>query len=242
MTGMCQLLPGQGKIEAVGERCVLIRLGDKADLQTNQVVQAVTAQVERSGIAGIVEVVPSFTSVAVHFDPMAFDADGDPPTVLLARLLQRALQQDIPLAEDTGRVIEVPACYGGEFGPDLEEVAAHCGLTCDEVVALHCNSPLRVYTFYFAPGNPFSGPLDPRLNIGRRKSPRIKVEVGSVAVANGLSSIYAATSPGGWNVIARTPWNLFDLRSDPPNRLRLGDRLKFKPISAEQYRQLLEPR
>lgn len=229
-------------MEPVGDRCVLVRLDDGVDLATNQAVHAATALVEATSLPGVIEVVPAFNSVAVHFDPLAFDEAGGPATAQLAERLKQVLQQDPPNLQQHGRLIEIPACYGGEFGPDLEDVARHCGLATAEVIALHSGSPLTVYAFFFAPGNPFSGPVDPRLQIGRRRTPRLKVEAGSVGLANGLSSIYAATSPGGWNIIARTPWNMFDVNSDPPARLRLGDRVKFKPISSDEYRELLEAR
>lgn len=230
------------RIEPVGERCLLIRLGDGVSLETNQLVHAVTALLEAHPLPGVVEVVPAFNSVAVHFDPMAYAAGRGLPTAQLTRQLEQALKRDLSALSGEGRLVEVPACYGGEFGPDLEEVAGHCGLSVEETIALHSGTPLTLYVFFFAPGNPFSGPLDPRLSIGRRSSPRTRVETGSVAIANGLSAIYAATSPGGWNVIARTPWRMFDVNNDPPARLRLGDRLKFKPITREEYDQLLETR
>lgn len=230
------------RIEPVGERCVLIRLGDGVSLETNQLVHAVTALLEAHPLPSVVEVVPAFNSVAVHFNPIAYVADRGLPTAQLTRQLEQALKRELPVLSSEGRLVEIPACYGGEFGPDLEAVAAHAGMSMDDAIALHSGTPLTLYAFFFAPGNPFAGPLDPRLDIGRRKSPRARVEAGSVAIANGLSSIYAATSPGGWNVIARTPWRMFDVNEEPPTRLRLGDRLKFKPVTREEYDRLLEAR
>jgi inhibitor of KinA len=230
------------RIEPVGERCVLIRLGDGVSLETNQLVHAVTALLEAHPLPSVVEVVPAFNSVAVHFNPVAYAAGRGLPTAQLTRQLEQALKRELPALSNEGRLVEIPACYGGEFGPDLEAVAAHAGMSMDDVIALHSGTPLTLYAFFFAPGNPFAGPLDPRLDIGRRKSPRARVEAGSVAIANGLSSIYAATSPGGWNVIARTPWRMFDVNEEPPTRLRLGDRLKFKPVTREEYDRLLEAR
>lgn len=230
------------RIEPVGERCVLVRLGDGVDLETNRKVHAVTALLEANALPGVVEVVPAFNSVAVHFNPLAYATGSDLPTTQIARRLEQVLKKEWPVLASNGRVVEIPACYGGEFGPDLQEIADHCGLTVEETITLHSSRPLTLYAFFFAPGNPFFGPLDPRLNIGRRASPRTRVEAGSLGVANGLASIYASTSPGGWNIIARTPWTLFDLRNDPPIRLRLGDQVKFKPITPDEYHQLLEVR
>ena len=109
-------------------------------------------------------------------------------------------------------------------------------------MALHSACEMTVYAFFFSPGNSFSGPMDTRLNIGRRATPRTRVEAGSVAIANGLTSIYQNTSPGGWQIIARTPWNMFNLKNEPPVRLRLGDRIRFRPVSREEFDTLLEAR
>ncbi|MBP6018872.1 MAG: 5-oxoprolinase subunit PxpB [Burkholderiaceae bacterium] len=229
-------------IEPVGDRCVLIRLGEYIDVETNRTVHAVTALLNANRLPGVIDVVPAFNTVAVHFQPMAFPRDGGSPTVQLTRSIQALLEQDLPTLENEGRIVEIPACYGGEFGPDLDDVAYQCGLDVEEVIALHSGSLLTLYAFFFSPGNPFAGPLDPRLNVGRRSSPRTRVEAGSVAIANGISSIYQTASPGGWNVIARTPWNLFDVQQQPPTRLRLGDQLRFRPISSDEFWDQLEPR
>jgi len=232
------------RIEPVGDRCLLIRVGATVDLATNRAVHAVTALINANIDADgpIIEVVPAFTTVAVHYQPSRCPRTGDLPSVYVTRQIEALLRQDLPALADEGRLIEIPACYGGDYGPDLAEVARQCGLEEPEVIALHSGTPLTLYAFFFSPGNPFAGPLDPRLNVKRRASPRTRVEAGSVAIANGLSSIYQSASPGGWNVIARTPWNLFQVHQQPPTRLRLGDRLRFKPISPDEFRDLLEPR
>lgn len=230
------------RIEPVGDRCVLIRLGEGVDAGVSHTVHALTALLNAHRPAAVVEVVPAFNSVAVHYRPTAYPRDAGLPSEQLTRQLQALLEQDLPELEGEGRMVEIPACYGGEFGPDLEDVARQCGLSIEEAIALHSGTPLTLYAFFFSPGNPFAGPLDPRLHVKRRSSPRTRVEAGSVAIANGLSSIYQSASPGGWNVIARTPWNLFDVRRQPPTRLRLGDQLSFKPITPEEFHDLLEPR
>ena len=230
------------RIEPVGERCLLIRLGERVDIETSRTVHAVAALIAAQTPVGVVDVVPAFNTVAVHFQPMAFSRRDGPPSVQLTHKLERLLEQDLPVLASESRTVEIPACYGGEFGPDLEDVARQCGLDTEETIALHSGTPLTLYAFFFSPGNPFAGPLDPRLRVGRRSSPRTRVEAGSVAIANGISSIYQTASPGGWNVIARTPWNLFDASQQPPTRLRLGDQLRFKPISPAEFRDMLEPR
>jgi inhibitor of KinA len=229
-------------LEPVGEHCVLIRVGEQINPVVIAQVHAITARVVAAALPGVQEVVPAFTTVAVQYRPEAFDPVQGLPSAQLMMLLRSILAAELPMTQLSARQIAIPACYGGEFGPDLDAVAQFAGVSTDEVVALHSNREMTVYAFFFSPGNPFAGPMDARLGIGRRASPRVRVEAGSVAIANGLTSIYQDASPGGWQVIARTPWNLFDLTNDPPVRLRLGDRIRFRPVCAEEFFTLLEPR
>lgn len=239
---MDKISPEPFSIEPVGERCVLIRLGEGIDLPTSQKAHAVTEFLKSGSLPGLIEVVPAFNSVAVHFNPMAYALSDGLPTAQVSTQLKKLLATDLPARARSGRLVEIPACYGGDFGPDLQEVAERCGLTVEETIALHSERPMTLYVYFFAPGNPFFGPLHPDLRLGRRASPRTRVEAGSVGIANGLSTVYASASPGGWNIIARTPWTFFDLLQDPPVRLQLGDEVRFKPISPKEYEQMLEAR
>jgi inhibitor of KinA len=229
-------------IEPVGDRCLIVRLGEHPGIETSRQVHAVTALLLERALTGVVDVVPAFTSVAVVFQPMAFSLKRGLPSLQLTRLIDTALQGGVPPLPTDGRLIEVPACYGGEFGPDLEDVARQCKLSPEEVITLHSGVPMTVYAFFFSPGNSFAGPVDPRLDVRRRPTPRTRVEAGTVAIANGITSIYQNTSPGGWNLLARTPWNMFDIHAAPPTRVQLGDRMQFRPISVEEFQDTLEPR
>ncbi|CAM3436965.1 5-oxoprolinase subunit PxpB [Bordetella flabilis] len=226
------------RIEPVGDRCLLVSFADQVSAAVNRRVLGFAADLLRDPPDGVIDVVPAFTTVALHYRPELCATADRPPYEALAAQVQSRLQRGIPDPDLDTRVVEIPACYGGQYGPDLDDVAARCGLSTDEVIARHCASPLVVYTFFFAPGNPFAGGLDPRLAVPRRPTPRTEVPAGSVAIANGMSTIYQFAMPGGWNLIARTPWNLFDLTQDPPVRLRLGDRLRFLPISPTEFERL----
>jgi len=230
------------QIEPVGERCLQVRLGPQAGAETSRRVQNLAAHLSAAQLPGVFDVVPAFTTVALHYQPLAFPRRQGPASLQLARRVEQLLQGGIPELAVNEEVIEIPACYGGDYGPDLEDVARQCDLTADEVVELHTAVPLSLYAYFFSPGNPFFGPLDPRLQVPRRATPRLRVEAGSVAIANGISSIYQTALPGGWNVIARTPWSMFDLNKTPPTRIRPGTRVRFRPISAAQLVQLQEPR
>lgn len=243
------------RIEPVGDRCLQVRVSDRVGVQTSLVVHRVAACLQAAGLPGVIDIVPAFTTVAVHYRPAEVSGVGTGAGTgvgtgagtgrvyaRLAAQLRDVLAAAGTLPEASGRLIEVPACYGGRFGPDLEEVAERCQLLPEEVIARHTASEQVIYTFFFAPGNPFCGPIDAQLSVPRRKSPRTRVPAGSVAIANGISTIYQTESPGGWNLIARTPWNLFDIRRDPPMRLNIGDRVRFVAISEAAFEEQLEPR
>lgn len=234
---------GTYRIEPVGDRCLLVRVEDSVGVQTSMAVHRVAACLQAAALPGVIDVVPAFTTVALHYLPDALPRDGTAQAYTrMKTLVQAALAANTITPVASGRLVEVPACYGGRFGPDLEEVADRCKLLPEEVIARHTASEQVIYTFFFAPGNPFCGPVDASLQVPRRKSPRTAVPAGSVAIANGISTVYQTESPGGWNLIARTPWSLFDIRRDPPARLNIGDRVRFVAISEAEFDAQLESR
>lgn len=235
-------IPSPWHIEPVGDRCLLVSFGRQADAPTSHRVLSLAAYLQDHPLEGVIDVVPAFTTVALHYLPQAYAGKSAAPYDWLAGQVDALLTSGVPPIQQATRVVEIPVCYGGEYGPDLDEVAQRCGLSASEVIELHGASPFEVYTFFFAPGNPFAGGLDPRLVLPRRATPRTQVPAGSVAIANGLTTIYQLAMPGGWNLIGRTPLNLFDLREDPPVRLRLGDRLHFVPVSPGEFERLYEAR
>lgn len=236
------------KIDAVGDRCLMVELGRRVDPEINAAVRALADRLLDAAIEGVTDVVPAFTTVAVHYRPEAFagaagaGADDDIPHRRLARRIEAILAAGIAGARHDARTVEIPVCYGGEFGPDLDEVAAACGLTPQQVIELHAASPHLVYMLGFAPGFPYIGGLDARLAMPRRSTPRVRVPPGSVAIAREQSAIYTLETPGGWNLIGRTPIELFRPHSSPPSLLRPGDRVRFVPIDRERFDAIREGR
>lgn len=198
-----------------------IDVGSPAD------AQALAAELRRTG--GWLDVVPGIDSVVVRFDPLVEPADS------AGARIDRVVSAGVPaLAVDEER-LEIPVVYGGQHGPDLDALCAATGLTRDDFIALHTGSEFTVDMVGFTPGFAFIGGLDERLRIPRRAEPRPRVEPGSVGIADGRTGLYAMASPGGWTLVGRTPYRLFDPRADEPFALRAGMRVRFVAIDAGEF-------
>jgi inhibitor of KinA len=204
------------------------------DLEINEKVRAMTELLRRQPPAGVELVWPAYRSLAVLYDPLAAD-----PAVLQTNLLQMEAHLDRAEIPEP-RTVEIPVCYGGEFGPDIRYVAEHNGIDVQEVIAIHSARPYHIYTIGFAPGFCYLGGLDGRLHTPRLPTPRQDVPAGSVGIAEAQTGIYPLKSPGGWRLIGRTPINVFDARRASPFLYQTGDSLRFVAISPEDYRRIRE--
>lgn len=219
------------RIEAQGDRCLLIRFGDALDIRTGQTCLAAARLLRDAGLPGVTDIVPSFTTVAVHYLP---GVDG-PSHAQMAERVAALFAGSIAIDDEAGRDIEIPVCYGGEFGPDLPAVAAHAGISEDEIVALHTRPGGMVFMLGFAPGFAYIGGHDEKLAIPRRDTPRLNIPAGAVAVANRQSVIYPGGLPGGWSIIGATPLVLFDPKRSPAVLLAPGDRVHFKAVNRKTF-------
>lgn len=225
-------------VEPCSEDALLLRFGDSVDIDLNAEVHAAARALRGAGLRGVVDIAPAYASILLRFDPSAWSdvADG-PPHERLEQALRAALRQ-APPAERTsadGPIVEIPVCYGGAHGPDLAELAAHAGMSPEEVVARHGAAVYTVAMLGFAPGFPYLLGLDPALHMPRRATPRTRVPAGSVAVGGAQTGVYPRELPGGWNLIGRTPLALFEPRRDPPCLLAPGDRVRFRAITADEF-------
>jgi KipI family sensor histidine kinase inhibitor len=220
-----------------GDQCLVVEFGTVIDVGINRQACALAQRIEEAALAGVVDVLPSFAAVGVHYLPADVPAaPGETAYAALARRVRGLLDQPADGARAPApRVIEVPVCYGGEFGPDLDEAAQTCALGMEGLIALHAAAAQRVFMIGFTPGHPYVGLLDARLDLPRRSTPRTSVPAGSVAIANRQTVIYPLATPGGWHLIGRTPLTLFDVARDAPCLLRPGDQVRFLPISAAQF-------
>ena len=215
-----------------GDTALVIEFGDRIDRAVSARVLALAQRLEAEAVNGIVELVPTFRSLMVHYDPLT--------------LSQKQLRQHLaPLIEAVatderpGRSWRIPACYDPEVGPDLADVATRTGLSVSQVVDRHSATPFHVYMMGFLPGFPYMGDLPADLELPRRENPRIRVPAGSIAIAMAMTSIYTLESPGGWHLLGRTPAPLWDLGRPTPVLLAAGDKVVFDPISLREYEAIL---
>ncbi|OWT59024.1 5-oxoprolinase subunit PxpB [Candidimonas nitroreducens] len=225
--------PRDWKIVPQGDRCLILRFGSGIDPAVSRRCIAAAAALRAAGLEGVRDIVPTYNSVAVHHHPGA-DARQ-------ARALERAIDQRLQQVFGGGfeppaaRQVDIAVCYGGAYGPDLPQVAEHCGLNEAEVVRLHSAATVQVLMLGFAAGAPYLGLIDPRLDIPRRSSPRVSLPAGSVAIANRQTMIYPESSPGGWHIIGASSVTLFDPHAEPPTLLAPGDSVRFVPVSEQEF-------
>ena len=224
-------------IIAHGDRCLVVQFGTGIDVEVGRRCGAAAVALREAALPGISDIVPTFNTVGVHFLPSRF-----PPGTDVGHLeaeIHRVLSAaQLNGSASAGRLIELPVCYGGEYGPDLTDVAEKLELEPEAVIQLHGREPSYVFMLGFAPGAPFMGVLDERFALPRRSTPRTSIPAGSVGVANRQTFIYPNSLPGGWHIIGRTPLPLFDPSRDPATLITPGDSVQFVPISEDEFKRL----
>lgn len=227
----------QPRILNLGDRAVTLEFGDAIDQRFVAAVAAfdarLTRDIETGDLVGIVEMMPTFRSLTVIFDPLTL-----PRTKLLDHL-QSVLGETSATVSGQARHWRLPVCYEGDYGPDLETIAEARELSVEQVIKLHVEQTYQVYMIGFLPGFPFMGDVVPALDMPRRTEPRVRVPAGSVAITGQQTAIYPWESPGGWQLIGRCPLTLFDPERSNPALLAAGDRVGFEAIPAERYLELL---
>ena len=218
----------QPKFRPMGDRSLLVELGDEISPAINQSVQELFVGIDLQKPKGILELVPGYRSLLVICDPLV---------VSLADLEQiiAEIHNDLdPSQLPEPRTVKIPVVYGDPYGPDLVEVAQYHHMSPEEVIGYHTQPTYRVYMIGFTPGYPYLGELPDAIATPRRNTPRTRVPRGSVGIAQKQSGIYSVDSPGGWQIIGWTPVHLFDPQRNPPSLLVMGDRVQFYTISAEE--------
>jgi inhibitor of KinA len=230
------------KVEPLGDSALIVRVVDDFGANPNESLNAVLAafrSLEAAAIPGVMEMAPAYTTIGVFYDPMRVEKDssGPPAFNVLTAKIQAVLSAPSLATEQElePHLIEIPVCYDRDLGPDLVEVARAAGLAEDEVIRRHASAAYRVACVGFIAGFSFLSGLPPELATPRRATPRKEVPAGSVGIGGAQTGIYPKISPGGWNLIGRTPLRLFDVERDPPAGLRAGDRVRFRVISRAEF-------
>ena len=221
-----------------GDSAIAVEFGREIDLNINNQVAAmrtvIEAAIDEGKIKGIVELVPTYGSLLVVYDQLAVGYAG---LIEQLKILAEGLEGVvIPDRE----VVEIPVVYGGEYGPDLGIVAQLNSLSEDEVIKRHSEAEYPIYMLGFVAGFPYLGGMDKSIAAPRKQTPRLKIPAGSVGIAGQQTGIYSVESPGGWQIIGRTPLKLYDADQEKPILLRAGQSIRFKPITEAEYEAMTE--
>ncbi|MRG86302.1 5-oxoprolinase subunit PxpB [Salinibacillus xinjiangensis] len=228
------------ELHPLGDHAVIIELGTEINLDTHQKVKIVTALLDEHPEEWMVEYVPAFTTVTVFYDPIKVlnhlnDSSGRLPYDLVCQQLKVKLT-NVTTGNDTeSRIVEIPVLYGGDVGPDLHTVAEKNHLTPQEVIDIHSGGDYLVYMIGFAPGFPYIGGMSNEIATPRRKTPRLNIPAGTVGIAGQQTGVYPIETPGGWQLIGKTPIKLFRPNHDQPSLLQAGDQIRFKPITQQEF-------
>lgn len=218
-----------GKYLNSGEKALVIEFGNEISKDANMKVRAMMLAIEEKKFEFIVEMVPTYRSLMIHYDPLK--TQYDEMVDMFKKIEKDLMSIDIPLPN----VIEIPVCYGDEYGEDLDNVANHNSLAESEVIDIHTSREYLIYMIGFTPGFPYLGGMDDRIATPRLEKPRIKINGGSVGIAGSQTGVYPVDSPGGWQIIGRTPLKLYDSLREKPILLKTGDYIKFISISKDEF-------
>ncbi|NDI35684.1 5-oxoprolinase subunit PxpB [Chengkuizengella sediminis] len=235
----------------LGEQAIVAKFDSELNENTYEQVCNFSRSLEQNPIIGTIETVPTFTTVTIYYDPFELvrayqskDNNINKSTqssynIILALIQDRIakMKKNITIEH---RTIKIPVCYEGDFAPDLEYVAMYNQLSTEEVIQNHSEGEYLVYMLGFAPGFPYMGGMSSKIATPRRSEPRVLVSAGSVGIAGEQTGIYSLDSPGGWQIIGRTPLTLFQPENESPTLLRAGDRIQFYSISIDEYTVLEE--
>lgn len=222
----------QPRFRLGGDRALYIEVGDAISPEVNRRVKGLLDAIDEAAIEGVEALAPTYRSILVYYDPLK---------ISLEELKQRLsdLGRSLPDASSSeASIFEIPTLYGGEFGPDLDFVASHTGLSPEEVIRIHAGTNYLVYMVGFNPGFPYLGGMSEKIAAPRLETPRVKIPAGSVGIAETQTGIYPLESPGGWRLIGRSPLKMFDPSRDSPALVEAGDLVRFVSIDEARYQEI----
>ena len=220
-------------ISPVGDCAISIDFGQVINPKINRHIRQIIEQIKDLQLDGIIELVPTYCALLVQYDVMVYSYSD------ICRILEPTLQESVTdSANELVTIVEIPTVYGGEFGPDLGFVASHNHISEDEVVSIHSGTDYLVYMLGFIPGFTYLGGMDPRIATPRLSSPRTLIPAGSVGIAGEQTGTYPSDSPGGWQIIGRTPVTMYDMSKKQAALLRAGDYVRYVPIDENEFHKI----
>lgn len=220
------------QLKPLGDRGIRVQLGDAISKETNKKIRSLSFFLEKEKISGVVEWIPTYTSVSIYYDP--FDILYEKLEERLLQLQSRMSHIELPPAQ----VMEIPVYYGGDVGPDLGYVASYNGLNEEDVIRIHTENSYLIYMMGFSPGFPYLGGMSEKIATPRLKEPRLKTPAGSVGIAGSQTGVYSMETPGGWQIIGRTPVKLYNPTREKPILLKAGNYIRFVPITKDEYQKI----
>jgi len=228
------------KIYPLGDQAILIQFPQQIDESIHLHIQTITKKLEHQSFEWIIDIIPAFASIAIHYDIRKL-LSYKSPFSYVSEVVEKVINENGTSYESEPREVSIPVFYGGEKGPDLEDVAKRNKLTIKEVIEIHSQALYTVYMIGFAPGFPFMGGLNEKIATPRKSEPRRSIPVGSVGIAGEQTGIYPIQTPGGWQIIGQTPEPLFRPQNKiDPTLLRAGDKVKFYAISEAEFKEWKE--
>ena len=216
-------------ITVAGDSAINLEFGNVISEKTNGIIRAAAQTLEADPIDGVIELVPTFCSLMVVYNPCVIGYDE------LTSQVRGKLRGLVATTGGIHRVVKIPVCYEGDFGPDLSDVAEHAGMSVEEVIAIHSGHDYLIDMLGFLPGFAYLGGLDERLHTPRLATPRTRIEPGAVGIGGAQTGIYPLASPGGWRIIGRTPVRPYDPDRESPILYAAGDYLRFVPITPQEF-------
>lgn len=233
-------MTNQVTIKSLGDAALIVQLGEGISPVIHKRVRSLQLSLETQSFKGFIEAVPAYNNVTIYYNPFIVhqaypDVKGTTSFQKVSLFIQEMVTNLTDHNQLEESIITIPVLYGGQWGPDLEDVAHHNDLTPEEVIQLHSSEDYLVYMIGFAPGFPFLGGMDKRIATPRRETPRLTIPAGSVGIAGEQTGVYPLETPGGWQIIGRTPLDLFLPKQSPPTLLQSGNKVRFVPITMEAY-------
>ncbi len=222
------------EIVAAGDSSVLIKFKQEVNPEINRKITSLVRLVHDQQIEGIIDMTPAFCSLLINYEPRIISYRK------LCKRMNDLLKMDVKSSVEKKRIYEIPVCYGGEYGPDLENMAKLANMSVQELIDIHTSSDYLIYMLGFLPGFCYLGGLDERIHTPRLANPRVKIPAGSVGIGGSSTGIYPMDSPGGWQLMGMTPVKTYDPDKETPILLHAGDYIRFIPVSEDEYKRIKE--